>query len=147
NELVARRQEAQAEIERRRGEAASALAAGDIAGYQAALREQQRAENELAELRGQESRLEIRAPFEGSILTPRLPDLLGKHAAPGDLLCDFGDLRTMRARVQVSEFDFSELSEGQPVRVKLDSFPGETFQGKVASRSLAAPDAYDAALR
>jgi putative peptide zinc metalloprotease protein len=147
NELVALRQEAQGEVERRRGEAASALAAGDMAGYQAALREQQRAENELAELRRQESRLEIRAPFEGSILTPRLQDLLGRHVAPGEFLCDFGDLRTMRARIQVSEFDVAELREGQPVRLKVSSFPGESFKGRVAARSQAAPDAYDAAGR
>jgi putative peptide zinc metalloprotease protein len=143
-ELMARRQEAQAEVQRRSGEAASALAAGDMTGYQTALREQQRAESELAELRRQESRLEVRAPFDGSILTPRLQDLIGKHVEPGDLLCDFGDLRTMRARIQVSEFDFAELKEGQPVRLQVESFAGESFRGQIAARSQAAPDAYDA---
>ncbi len=144
DQLVARRQEAQAEVQRRSGEAASALAAGDMAGYQTALGERQQAESHLAELRRQESKLQVRAPFDGMILTPRLQDLMGKHVAPGDLLCDFGDLRTMRARIEVSEFDFAELRENQPVRVQVNSFPGRSYKGQVAARSQAAPDAYDA---
>ncbi len=147
DELLARRRKAQAELDRQAGEATQALAAGNVAAYQASFREQQRAEIELADLRRQESMLEIRAPFTGQILTPRLQDLIGKHIAPGDLLCDFGDLQTMRGRIRVSEFDFRELAEGQPVRVKVNSFPGARFDGRVASRGMAAPDAYDAAGR
>lgn len=147
DQLLTRRQETQAEVQQRSGEASSALAAGDVAGYQTALGEQQQAESQLAELRRQESKLEVRAPFDGMILTPRLQDLIGKHVAPGDLLCDFGDLRTMRARIEVSEFDFAELRENQPVRVQVNSFPGRSFKGQVAARSQAAPDAYDASGR
>src|SRR5262249_26827900 len=143
--LVAKRQQAQAEVERRSGEASSALASGDMATYQTALRERQRAEKELAELRRQESKLEIHAPFLGAVLTPRLQDLIGKHVAPGDLLCDFGDLRKMRARIQVSEFDFADLAGGQPgVKVQLSAYPGDTFSGRVVDRSKTAGDGYDA---
>lgn len=146
-ELFARSQKAQAEVERLTAEATRALAADDVAAYQAAVRSQQQAQTQLADLRLQLSRLEIRAPFTGHLLTPRLHDFIGRHVVPGDLLCEFGALDPMRALMRVSEFNFPELAEGQPVRVKLNSFPGQTFTGQVARRSMASPDAYDAAGR
>jgi multidrug efflux pump subunit AcrA (membrane-fusion protein) len=134
-------------VERFASEAARALDSGNMGGYQTAFREQQRAAKELAELRRQESRLEVRAPFDGMVLTPRLQDLVGKHVASGDLLCDFGDLRTIRARIEVSEFDFRELAKEQPVRLKVNSFPAEVFRGRVAELSQASKDTYNASGR
>jgi putative peptide zinc metalloprotease protein len=147
NVLTAARQGAQARVERFASEAARALDSGNMGGYQTAFREQQRAAKELAELRRQESRLEVRAPFDGMVLTPRLQDLVGKHVASGDLLCDFGDLRTIRARIEVSEFDFRELAKEQPVRLKVNSFPAEVFRGRVAELSQASKDTYNASGR
>jgi putative peptide zinc metalloprotease protein len=147
DEVVARREKAAAELRRRTTEADGALASGNTEAYEAALREQKRAKAEFAELDRRVAKLTVRAPFDGRILTSRLPDLLGKHVGPGDLLCDFGDVRTMRARVRVSEFDFRELTEQQKVRLQVNSFPASIFAGRVAARSLAAPDTYDAASR
>jgi multidrug resistance efflux pump len=147
SELVAQRQQAQAEVDRLSAESTGALAAGNMAAYQASSRQRQRAQLHLTELLRQESSLAIRAPFSGYILTLRLEDLVGKRVEPGELICDFGALDRVRARISVSEFDFRELAEGQPVRLKANSFAGETFTGKVAQRALASPETYNASGR
>ncbi len=146
-ELTARLRASQAENERLHAQAQRALAAHDLAAYQAAARELDRARQELNDLRRQESRLEIRAPFAGQVLTPRLHDLAGQHVAPGRTLLEFGATERLRARIRVSEFEFRELAEDQRVRLKMPALPATTFEGRVARRSLASPDSYDAAGR
>jgi putative peptide zinc metalloprotease protein len=146
-EIVAHREKAQGEAERLRAAAARAQAAGNAAAAQSSLRELESATRELAEWQRQESLLVVRAPFDGYILTARLQDLRGQYVKPGDLLCEFGMLRTMRARIRVSEFIFRDVADGREVRLKLNSFPGETFVGSVAERGMAAEDAYNASGR
>jgi len=146
-ELATQREQAQAEVERLRASAANAMAAGDIAAYHSSLREQATKEKELAELQRQESLLELRAPFDGYVLMSRMKDLIGKYVQAGELLCQFGALESMRARVRVNEFIFRDIREGQAVRLKLNSFRGQVFTGTVASRAMAATDAYNADAR
>ena len=147
DELTAQRLQVQGEVERLTGDAATALANGDLATYQARTRERQRAEQELAELRRKEAMLEVRAPFEGQILTTRLQDLVGKHVEPGVLLCEFGSMESMSAVINVSEFDFRELERGQNVVLKVNSYPAEVFRGQVHELGMAALDGYDPAGR
>ncbi|MBI3484336.1 MAG: efflux RND transporter periplasmic adaptor subunit, partial [Acidobacteria bacterium] len=146
-EIVAQREKAQGEVERLRSSAARAQAAGDVAAYQSSLRELDSAAKDLTEWQRQESLLLVRAPFDGYILTARLQDLTGHFVKPGDLLCDFGMLQTMRARIRVSEFLFRDVADNRAVRLKLNSFPGDTFAGSVTGRGMAAEDSYNAAGR
>jgi multidrug resistance efflux pump len=146
-DVVAGREKAQAEFDRLRAAAGAALAAGDMAAYQARLREQDAAAKDLAEWQRQESRLVLRAPFDGYVLTERMQDLVGKFVRPGELLCEFGALQSVRARIRVNEFVFRDVADGRAVRLKLNSYPAETFSGVVTRRGLASPDAYDAAGR
>ncbi len=146
-ELNAQRRAAQAQVDLRRSDAARALDSGDVAAYQAALRQQRRAATELAELERRESALGVRAPFSGEVLSARLTDLVGRHVAAGDTLLEFGAIKKLRARIRLTEFRFREVTEGQEVRLKFNTFPGETFTARLAARSQASPDAYDAAGR
>ncbi len=146
-EIVAGREKAQAEVERLRSATAHAQAMGDVAASETRLREMESARKELADWQRQESQLAVRAPFDGYILSARLQDLRGQYVKPGDLLCDFGMLSSMRARIVVSEFVFRDVADDRPARLKLNSFPGETFVGSIAARGMAAEDAYNAAGR
>ncbi len=146
-EITAHLEMARGKAERLRAAASRAQAAGDVAAYQSSLHELESVTKALAEWQRQESLLVVRAPFDGYILTARLQDLKGQYVKPGDLLCEFGMLRKMRARIHVSEFTFRDVAENREVRLKLNSFPGETFFGSVAERSMAAGDAYNAAGR
>lgn len=146
-EIIASREKAQGEVERLRSAAARAQAAGNTAAYQSSLRELESVTKELAEWKRQESLLVVRAPFDGYVLTARWQDLTGHFVKPGDLLCDFGALQTMRARILVNEFIFRDVADNREVRLKLNSFPGETFVGSVAARGMAAQDTYNAAGR
>lgn len=146
-EIVASREKSEAEVERLRSAAARAQASGDSATVQSSLRALDSAMRELADWQRQESLLVVRAPFDGYILTARLQDLKGQFVKPGDLLCDFGMLRTMRARIRVSEFIFRDVADNRQVRMKLKSFPGETFAGAIYARGMASQDAYNAAGR
>ncbi len=146
-EIVASREKSEAKVARLRSTAAHAQAAGDAVASQSSLRELEAAMRELAEWQRQESLLVVRAPFDGYILTARLQDLKGQYVKPGDLLCDFGMLQRMRARIYVNEFVFRDVAENRSVRLKLNSFPGETFVGAVAMRGMASEDAYNASGR
>jgi putative peptide zinc metalloprotease protein len=146
-ELSLRREAAEGRLELLSAEAARALHVGDLAGYRASLREQRSASEELEELRRKESRLLIRAPFTGHVLTTRLGDLVGRYVRAGDFLCEFADLQLLRGRVQLTEFALRDVREAQQVRFQLTAYPAESFSGNVAWRSLASADAYDAGSR
>ncbi|MCL4524268.1 MAG: PqqD family peptide modification chaperone [Acidobacteria bacterium] len=146
-EIVARRENAEGEVERLRSAVARAQAAGDVSGSQSSQRELESAAKDLSEWQRQEALLVIRAPFDGYILTARLQDLKGQFVKPGDLLCNFGMLQTMRARIRVNEFLLRDIADNREVRLKLNSFPGDTFRGSISSRGMAADDSYNAANR
>jgi putative peptide zinc metalloprotease protein len=145
--LTLRRETVEARLEFLAADAARAAHAGDLPAYQSSRREQESLRQELAELRRQESRLAIRAPSSGQVLATRLQDLVGKYVQAGETICQFANLHLMRGRVELTEFAMRDVREEQRVRLKLAAFPAETFTGQVVWRSLASPDAYDAAGR
>ncbi len=60
------------------------------------------------------------SPISGTVLTPRVADLLGSYVQEGTALLDIGDLRIMRARIFVSEHDLYKLAPGSRVRLQFD---------------------------
>jgi putative peptide zinc metalloprotease protein len=64
--------------------------------------------------------LGVVSPISGTVLTPRVADLLGSYAQEGTALLDIGDLRIMRARIFVSEHDLYKLAPGSRVRLQFD---------------------------
>ena len=82
------------------------------------------------------SQAEIRAPFDGVVLT--------KNANVGDNITPFSsaanskgavvtlaDMSTLEVEVDVSESSMSKIKIGQPVVIALDALLGEKFYGKV----------------
>jgi len=88
----------------------------------------------------------IRAPFAGVVIRVA--------AAPGDVveagaeLFSVADLSTVYVQAQVYEKDLGQVHAGQTASIRIDSYPGEHFTGRVASISdLIEPQTRTAAVR
>ena len=75
--------------------------------------------------------LELRAPVDGVILTPRLADRMGAYIRAGDTWCVIGRIDRLRVRVPLSEASLGRLDESSPAEIKGLHLPAETFQGRV----------------
>lgn len=84
------------------------------------------AEASLALLDAQIAKLTILAPSDGVILTRNIQP--GEVVSPGAAALKLGRLDNLTITVFVPEDRYGQLSLGQSASVKVDSFPGETFQ-------------------
>lgn len=81
----------------------------------------------------------IAAPFDGVVA--------GRDAEAGDLatagrrLLTLVDISSVKIDVDVSEFDAAKIAPGNAAAVTVDSLPGKTFAGTVATVGLKADDA------
>ncbi len=64
--------------------------------------------------------LEVHSPIAGIVLTPRLTDKLGTYLPEGTPLAEIADLRTMRARVYVPEYDMHQFQVGEAATLQVD---------------------------
>jgi len=71
------------------------------------------------------------APFDAVVLTPHLRENVGMRCAPGDTLCELGDLRTLRADVQVDELLLGILEPNSPVELRMSAPPWRVTRGRV----------------
>jgi putative peptide zinc metalloprotease protein len=75
--------------------------------------------------------LTLRAPITGVVLTSRLDDLVGAYLEAGQPFCEVAMPEGLLARVPVREARTDEILPGQPVELKLVSFPFRTISGRV----------------
>ena len=101
---------AQAQIEVAQAQADSAAAAIDV-------------------LKMQLDKLTLKAPVEGIVLDRAIEP--GEVVMPSSALLTIGDLTNLSISVYVPEDRYGEIQLGQTARIKVDSFPGETFTGIV----------------
>lgn len=73
----------------------------------------------------------IRSPIDGVVLTSRFRERLGEHVEAGGLVCEIANLSSVRAEIFVPEREADSLAVGQPVTVKVESYPTHPFGGKV----------------
>jgi len=72
---------------------------------------------------------EILSPIDGIVLTRNIEP--GEMAALGSGLLVLGKLDTLQVTVYIPEDRYGQVTLGQVASVSVDSFPGETFTGKV----------------
>jgi HlyD family secretion protein len=72
---------------------------------------------------------EIRAPLDGVVLTKNVES--GEVVSPGTPVVTVANLDEVWMNIYVPETQTGLIKLNQAVDVALDSFPGETFQGKV----------------
>jgi HlyD family secretion protein len=99
------------EVEAARAQAASARAALDLADIQLA-------------------HAELRAPFAGVVVSRNVEP--GEVVAPGREVLSIADLSVVDLKVFVGEPEIGKVRPGQPVDVKIDTFPDKTYPGQVA---------------
>jgi putative peptide zinc metalloprotease protein len=85
-----------------------------------ALQERDRSLIQARSFQAEASHLDVASPQSGVVLTPDLESRLGSYVKAGEQLAEIGDLRQMRARLYVSEYDLYKLRVGAPVRAQVD---------------------------
>jgi RND family efflux transporter MFP subunit len=91
------------------------------------------AEADLVSARRKFRDTEIKAPISGT-LTSRLVDV-GALLQPGTKVAGMVDLSKVRIKSAVPEKQVSRLSEGSPVLVTTDVYPGRVFHGTISTVS------------
>jgi multidrug resistance efflux pump len=71
----------------------------------------------------------VYAPMDGIIFSRNLE--IGETVAPGVPVMLIGQLKDVELVVYIPEAQYGKISLGQGVSIAVDSFPGETFTGKV----------------
>jgi multidrug efflux pump subunit AcrA (membrane-fusion protein) len=87
-----------------------------------------------AELNRAQERLEkthLRSPIDGVVTTPHLESLVGRHLSPSDSVLEVIDTAQSNIDTALDEQDAIFLRPGQTARLKLDSFPTQSFSGQV----------------
>jgi Cu(I)/Ag(I) efflux system membrane fusion protein/cobalt-zinc-cadmium efflux system membrane fusion protein len=71
----------------------------------------------------------IRSPAAGVIVEKRVVE--GQHVMPGEMLFRLADLSTVWVEADVPERDMALVRAGQSGAVTIETYPGETFSGRV----------------
>ena len=115
---------AQAQIDAAKAQVEGARAQYDGAGAQI-----EAAKAQAAALQIQIDKLTLRAPMSGVVLKRNIE--LGEVVSPGASLMTLGDTTNLYLTVYIPENRYGQIKVGQPVVVKVDSFPDEKFTAKV----------------
>ena len=94
-------------------------------GYKEALAELEQAKLDL-------SRVEVRAPMAGVVSKPPKP---GQYLAPGSIALALVASGDLWVEANFTETDLTYVRPGQPVKVRVDTYPGVEWQGTVDSLS------------
>jgi multidrug efflux system membrane fusion protein len=73
----------------------------------------------------------VRAPFEGE-LGVRMVEV-GQFLSAGTTIVSLTDLSVLYANFTVTEKDSGQLKVGQTVRIAVDAYPGQAFEGKITT--------------
>jgi Cu(I)/Ag(I) efflux system membrane fusion protein len=73
--------------------------------------------------------LPVRSPVSGHVT--RKTAIQGGYVQPGTELYEIADLSTVWVLAEVFEHDVARVHVGQPARLAMSSYPGETFVGKI----------------
>jgi multidrug resistance efflux pump len=76
--------------------------------------------------------LHIVSPVSGVVTTPRPVDRVGSFVTEGTELLEIADVRQLRARIYVSEYDMHKIREGAPAKVQVNGV-ARLWQSSVAA--------------
>jgi putative peptide zinc metalloprotease protein len=89
-------------------------------GFGNALVEREQSARQYAQVAEMTAELELRAPIEGTVITPRVQDQLGAYLGAGNELLEIADLERMTARIYMSEYDMYKIGAGQTAKMQVD---------------------------
>jgi len=73
----------------------------------------------------------VRAPFDGDLGVRKVE--VGQFLIAGTPIVSLTDLSELWANFTVTEKDSGQLKVGQAVRLKVDAYPGRTFEGRITT--------------
>lgn len=113
------------ELEQARNQHSQALAERDAAEVEIASAQMAQARAQLALVEDRLSRTEIRAPFDGIVVTGDLTQSLGAPVEKGEVLFEVAPLDAYRVILQVDERDIAYVGMGQQGNLLLAAMPDE----------------------
>jgi putative peptide zinc metalloprotease protein len=103
-----------------------------------AVRDRKRLAQELSIGQKQAQELEIRAPIDGTVVTPNVDQETGQYLLAGDEFAHVVDRSSVRARILVQDRDIQDVYVGASAEVKVLPFPFHTYWGHIDKLSPAA---------
>jgi putative peptide zinc metalloprotease protein len=76
--------------------------------------------------------LKVVSPISGVVASPRLLDRVGSFVQEGDVLADVDDVRALKARIFIPEFQVQYIRSGAPASLKLEAL-FHPVRGQVSS--------------
>jgi multidrug efflux system membrane fusion protein len=73
----------------------------------------------------------VRAPFDGELGVRKVE--VGQYLTAGTQIVSLTDLSELYANFTITEKDSGNLKVGQVVRIKVDAYPGRSFEGKITT--------------
>ena len=88
-------------------------------------------QREIALYQAKVEQTQIRAPFSGVLVTPRLDEKRGRYIRRGEIFCEAADINPVVIETAVPEDDIGAVAPGQEVWLKANAFPSRKFIGRV----------------
>jgi membrane fusion protein (multidrug efflux system) len=88
-------------------------------------------QSDIKALKAAINRREINAPFDGVVGIRNV--FLGQYLQPSDDIVRLEDTSVMRLRFTVSQTDISRIYIDQEIRIRVDSYPDDIFQGTISA--------------
>jgi len=76
-----------------------------------ALKEREGLAGQFQQISAMDAALEVTSPIEGTVVTPRVHELLGNYLKEGQELLEVADLSSLRARIYISEYDLYKVRQ------------------------------------
>jgi putative peptide zinc metalloprotease protein len=95
-------------------------AARNYQDYGNALMEKERLAKQYGQVAAMNAALELNAPIAGTVVTPKVQDLLGAYLKPGGELLQIADLTQMRARIYISEYELYKIRAGERAKLQFE---------------------------
>jgi multidrug efflux pump subunit AcrA (membrane-fusion protein) len=102
-----------------------------------------RLREEIAHLERLEQKQLAHSAVSGVVTTPRVREGVGKYFREGELICVVEDPGGLEAEIALAEREVARVRVGQPVEIKIQALPLETFTGtvdRIAPRAVEAKD-------
>jgi len=100
--------------------------------FGAALKEREGLTGQFRQISAMDSALEVTSPVEGTVVTPRVHEMLGGYLKEGQELLEVADLSSLRARIYVSEYDLYKIRQSANGRLQVRGLLG-TWPAQIVS--------------
>jgi multidrug resistance efflux pump len=106
---------------------------GAVAESLVAGRRRAQLSQQLANTEAQLARLNITAPEDGVIVTPKIEQKVGVMLKQGNEFCEIAKSGSVQARIRVDDWDLEDVVIGAPATLWLNATQGRTLKGHVTS--------------